>query len=212
MENYNPQFLIPPWWEYLYYNQNKIKVNKITISNGITSIGDYSFYYTTAEENYQTGEMYNIQTCFEKVTSISIPSSVKRIGMSTFEGCKNLSAISIPKGATEIGANAFAYTPWLKNRKAGNSIVVINNALVDYKITPYETFTVPNTVKYIGEGVLREAAFFAPSIMIPASVISINDNAIIISPSEIAHVTVKGKSGSAAQKYAKKHGFEFIAV
>jgi hypothetical protein len=44
----------------------------------------------------------------EKLTSVTIPNSVKTIGTSAFEGCVRLGKISLGTGLEEIAANAFA--------------------------------------------------------------------------------------------------------
>ena len=44
----------------------------------------------------------------EKLTSVTIPNSVKTIGTSAFEGCARLGKISLGTGLEEIAANAFA--------------------------------------------------------------------------------------------------------
>ena len=62
---------------------------KITIPNGVTSIGDYAFY-----------------AC-HGLTSIEIPDSVTTIGFEAFQDCIGLSRIKIPNGVTSIGANVF---------------------------------------------------------------------------------------------------------
>ena len=44
----------------------------------------------------------------DKLTSVTIPNSVKTIGTSAFEGCARLGKISLGTGVEEIAANAFA--------------------------------------------------------------------------------------------------------
>ena len=50
-----------------------------TIPEGVTSIGNYAFFYCTA------------------LKSVSIPSSVKTIGKSAFQNCKSLKSITIKR-------------------------------------------------------------------------------------------------------------------
>lgn len=64
-------------------------VSKITIKDGVTSIGDYAFYY------------------LRSLTSVSIPGSVQTIGNNAFAYCESLRSIIIPEGVTTIGDNAF---------------------------------------------------------------------------------------------------------
>jgi len=65
-------------------------VSSITIPNGVTSIGDYAFFYCMS------------------LTSITIPSSVTSIGSGAFTGCTSLASITIPSSVTSIGEGAFA--------------------------------------------------------------------------------------------------------
>ena len=79
--------LIQPQWGH--------SITKITINNGVTSIGNQAF-----------------QKCY--FTNISIPESVKRIGEYAFSQCTNLISISIPDGVTSIGGYAFSACTNLK--------------------------------------------------------------------------------------------------
>ena len=59
------------------WNNFRLRIKKIIITNGITSINDRAF-----------------ENC-KNTTDITIPPSVKRIGKSVFEGCVNLSGVYI---------------------------------------------------------------------------------------------------------------------
>lgn len=59
------------------------------ISNNVTNIGDYAFYFNT-------------------LTSITIPNSVTAIGDYAFQG-NRLTSVTIPNSVTTIGDNAFAW-------------------------------------------------------------------------------------------------------
>ena len=71
-----------PWLE------NKDKIKKIVIKNGVTNIGSGAFIYC-----------YNL-------TSITIPNSVTRIGEYAFDYC-GLTSVTIPNSVTSIDKGAF---------------------------------------------------------------------------------------------------------
>lgn len=71
-----------PWYTY--------GVKKITIKEGVTSIGRGAFYR------------------LRSLTSVSIPGSVKVVGASAFNFCEGLRSIVIPEGVTTIEGSAFA--------------------------------------------------------------------------------------------------------
>ncbi len=59
-------------------------ITNVVIEEGVTSIGDYSFYGL-------------------KITDITIPNSVTQIGRGALYNCQNLSSITIPNGVRIIG-------------------------------------------------------------------------------------------------------------
>lgn len=74
-----------PWLE--YYGL----IKKIIVQEGVTSIGDYSFY-----------------CCFGwDVREIALPNSLKKIGEIAFYNCLKSGTIVIPENVTTIGRNAF---------------------------------------------------------------------------------------------------------
>ena len=75
---------MPPWVVYAKY------ISGINISNGVTSIGNYSFVY-----------------CL-RVTSLTISGSVKTIGEGAFGLCTSLETVTIPYGVQTIKKMAFA--------------------------------------------------------------------------------------------------------
>lgn len=81
---------------YDYTNDNpapwcnqKDSIQKVVISEGVTSIGDNAFRW------------------YENITSISLSKTVKSIGETAFNYCRNLKSINLPLGLTSIGAGAF---------------------------------------------------------------------------------------------------------
>jgi len=72
-----------PWKDYVS------EVEKIVISDGVTSIGVNAFGYCAS------------------LTTVTIPASVKSIGMFAFYDCTGLTTITIPASVTSIGRYAF---------------------------------------------------------------------------------------------------------
>ena len=107
----------------------------IEIPEGVTEILDSAFNGCT------------------KLETVTLPTTVKRIGFRAFSDCSSLISIEIPEGVTEIPDSAF-------NR-----------------CTKLETVTLPTTLELIGP-----SAFFGCSslisIEIPEGVIEIPDSAI----------------------------------
>ena len=65
------------------------KVTKFTISNSVTSIGEYAFFYCSS------------------LTSVTIGNSVTSIGVQAFYNCSSLTSVTIPNSVTSIGNYAF---------------------------------------------------------------------------------------------------------
>lgn len=78
-----------PWFYYEPY------ITKITMSNNITSVGDYAF-----------ATLY-------KVNNIQLSSNLRRIGDTAFSGC-SITNIKIPNKVTSIEEMAFFYCKDLK--------------------------------------------------------------------------------------------------
>lgn len=74
----------------------KNNLETVVISDGVTSIGEYAFFYC------------------EKLKNITIPSSVKSIGIGAFYHCDALPEITIPNGVESICNEAFQYCNGLK--------------------------------------------------------------------------------------------------
>lgn len=82
MENYTSSSYAP-WYD------NRSKIIKVQIEDGVTSIGNYAFYYCSG------------------LTSVTIPNSVTSINSSAFSGCSGLTSVTIPNSVTRINSSAF---------------------------------------------------------------------------------------------------------
>ena len=165
----------------------------------------------------------------EELTSVVIPKTVKRIGISAFECCRSLVSVFVPDSVTSVGASAFGHCERLTSFVLPDSVTYIDRELF-FGCERLTDIRLPKGTKHIGNdafgcckalvelripGLVREIAGFAFSdcialrrIYIPPSVTSINFFAF----DGCRNVTVYGCSGSFAESYARGYKFDFIAV
>lgn len=90
------------------------RIKKVSISDGITSIGDYAFYSCTDLTSITipdgvTSIGDNAFYDCDGLENIILPDSVTTIYSRAFESCSNLSDIKIPNAVTSIGDYAFRW-------------------------------------------------------------------------------------------------------
>ena len=93
-----------------FYNCSGL--TSVTISEGITSIGQFAFYKCSSLTNVNIPTSVTIinSSAFSSCSSlqnIQIPYGVQTIGTSAFQNCTALTSITVSGSVTEIGANAF---------------------------------------------------------------------------------------------------------
>ncbi|MGI6265294.1 MAG: leucine-rich repeat protein, partial [Acutalibacteraceae bacterium] len=110
-------FTRAPW------NTYHSSITTVTISNSVTSIGDYAFYNCTG------------------MTSVTIPDSVTRIGNSAFYYCTKLTSITIPDSVTSIGNYAFYNCTKLTSITIPDSVTSMGSGAFDScsNVTIYAT-------------------------------------------------------------------------
>lgn len=168
-----------PWSEY-----NDI-IASITISDGVTSIGDNAFHSCCAGSiDLQCTSLISIgKNAFSRctmLTSIFIPESVQSIGSEAFSLCEGLSmvelpttltkipdgiftdctlldSITIPDTVTEIGANAFLRCTAFILEKLPSSIKSIGAAAFA-NCGNIESLALPGTLESIGEAAFNGTA------------------------------------------------------
>ena len=126
-ESYNGQgYVIRNW---AFYNNN---ITEVVIPDGVTSIGNYAFYYCTNLTSVVIGD--GVQTIGSSafyyctsLTSVVIGDGVQTIGSSAFHSCDNLTTVVIGDGVQTIGSFAFYNCDNLTSVVIGNGVQTIGN-------------------------------------------------------------------------------------
>ena len=140
-----------PWENYNY------AITTVIINNGVTSIGNYAFFYC------------------DSLTNITIPSSITDIGYNAFSGCRSLTNITIPNGVTCIGDGAFSNCNGLTDIAIPDSVIGIDSYAF-LGCSSLTSITIPEGVTCIDEGTFSGCSGLA-NITIPDGVTSIGDHA-----------------------------------
>ena len=127
-----------------YDNSN---LEKIIVEDGITEIGDYLF-----------------MNCFNTI-SVSVPSTVTRLGKNSMQGLKFVS-FDIPEGVTSIAEYAFCNCQQLESVTIPEGVTSIADNTFKYCYN-ISSITVPQNVTYVGagafSGMVALTDLFAPS-------------------------------------------------
>lgn len=141
---------LAPW-----YN-NKSSIKRVIINEGITSVGEFSFY-----------------NC-NQINEVILPEGLLNIEYAAFHSCNNLTKINFPSTLTSIGNSAF-YRNNIKNITIPSSVTTIShNAFMEcYNLS---SITIENGVKNISSCAFLNCAGLK-NVVIPDSVISIGGDA-----------------------------------
>lgn len=108
-----------------------------------------------------------------KLTSVTIPNTVTKIGYQAFRDCKNLTNVTIPDSVTDIETWAFYDCRNLKRVTLPNSIKIIKNETFYH--CDLTNINIPDSVTSIENGAFRGCKF--TTISIPDSISDIGDKA-----------------------------------
>ena len=187
---YTGEVVIP---ESVKYNGNTYNV---------TAIGKYAFYgcsrltSVTIPNSVKSIGSYAFQGC-TNLLSATIPNAVTSIGSYAFDGCSRLATITATNSVTSIGSNAFNGTEWYNNLPDG--LVYVGKILYRYKGEMPE-----NTSINIADGTIGLAmgAFSdckgLTTITIPNSVSSISSSSFY-NCSSLTSVTIPNSVASIGQ-------------
>ena len=212
----------------------KIKDPKhIVVNSGITGIGDFTFSAVDKDEDIAGDTL--VKNYFSKIEDIKIPDTVNNIGETAFYKCKSLQSVKLPSKLKIINNSTFGLCSSLSSVTMGGSVEKIDSYAFEgckklasielpdsLRIIGYKSFG--NCVKlskvklsnstesialnaFIGCEDLKE-------VTIPASVTNIGVKAFgyLNESKKNNDFTIKGYKGTAAEKYAKKNKFKFVAL
>lgn len=192
-------------------------LKEVSIPKGVRSIGDWAF-----------------ATC-TYLTKVSLPSTLRTIGIQAFAEDESLKSIHLPSKLQSIAGSAFCYSG-LTNIVIPNQIKIMQaNVLGSCKnltsvklptnlkiIEEYALCCLPKLRKIVipnGTKEIQSDAFYndvnLEQVIIPESVTTIAPEAFSTVPFTATfppNLTIYGKAGSTAEKYANKYQIKFVAM
>ena len=122
-----------------------------------------------------------------KITSLTIEEGITEIGVHAFSGCKSLTSVSMPSSLRKIGAYAFSYSA-LTSITIPEGVEVLESSCFSNCSIP--SLTLPSTLTTLGNNAL-EYIFTLTELVIPANVDSIGSNAFT-NCNDLTRITIKG--------------------
>ena len=132
-----------PWRDY------KDSIKTIVIGEGITSIGEYTFWK------------------YPSLTNVTLPSTLTQIGRTAFGDCPTLTTINFPDNLIQIGEHAFDGCSFLQNVKLPSSLRLLGTGA--FEGTAIKTIEIPSSLITIPQSTFDEC-YYLETVTIPNSV------------------------------------------
>ena len=204
----------------ILYCPRKLRLRNYKIPKSVKIISEFAFEECEGIRDVSLNKVTKLENacfCYSSIKRVIISNNVKYIGKYAFANCDNLKKIQIaPNDCLKICSRVFA--------RSGIKTLILSQKTGKYAFEECEKLskvTIPDNVKKIEAG-----AFFdcikLKSVTIPPTVKRIGELAFGYRSSDDRYektdavyrtnFIIKGKKGSAAEKYAKKNGIQFKAV
>lgn len=156
------------------------KIEKVIITDSITSIGTYTFQCCENLKEIEISEKTtSIGICAfvkcESLSQIIIPDSVTKIDNEAFKGCKMLKDVKLSKSLNLIDSRIFSGCSSLEEIIIPNSVTTISTLAFE-DCTSLKKIGLPNSLSKIGTSAFNGCTLLE-SITIPNSVNSIDSEA-----------------------------------
>lgn len=167
-------------------------ITSVTIPDNVKSIGYGAFYYCSSLSTAVIGDGVetiggNAFCSCGSLSDLTIGSGVKNIENYAFYYCSNLTSVTLGRSVESIGGDTFYGCYYLENIyvdannpnfSSQNGVLYNKNKteLVKYPMGKSGSFTIPNTVKRIGDSAFNNCSNLS-GITIPDSVESIGEYA-----------------------------------
>lgn len=145
------------------WNQYKLQINELILTEGITKIGDYAFAFCEI-----TGEL-------------SLPNSLCIIGEGAFEWCDKLTGnLFISNNVKSIGKKAFSFCTGLNGKLSiPESVTSIGEEAFSDCSSLTGDLIIPESIQVIEYGTFGRCRGFNGQLKLPESMISIGVNAFV---------------------------------
>jgi len=140
----------------------------------------------------------------EGIVEVTVPDSVKRIGLFAFSGSKDLEKVTLPVGLTEIPDGTFEYCPKLSSVNIPQGVTKIGADAFSL-CSSLANVQIPESVTNLGDSVFA-LCHNLTELQIPGSVTAIGDMAFIGCGRQF---TIHAPAGSYAEQYAKENTIPF---
>ncbi len=202
---YDVNDYLPSGMEYVYtpWYSLRAKILHAVVSDGITTLGDFTFSGCTNLKDVKLGKDLTVighaafENC-ESLATIDIPESVTEIGVGAFYANASLTSVVIPEGVRALGYGVFSLCVGLKNISLPSTLETLNalafafcqklssveipekisgiSGYTFFRCTELSKVTFLGDIKYINQNAFADCKYLN-NLTIPESVTSISDSA-----------------------------------